>query len=487
MHNQEIILKKAAALIEKKNYTEAKSILLGFIENIKNIKIDNRFYYYLYLVFDGLREAQKAKKYLEKYLKINSNNHIALNNLANIFLKEKNIIKAEKFYLKSIENKNDYLIAIINIAIFYQEIGRLEDSKKFYLKAINLSPKRISIYYNLSKIDKEFIDEKKLKYLSDIINNDKIELLDMAYGYFLLAEHERKKNFFKRELDLLKKAHRYLFEAELNINNQSLNYWLNVISKKYNSFSFIKENKKNELINMSPIFIIGLPRSGSTIVETMLSSGNSKVENLGETNILNGVVVSTHNALKNNENSKIDLELINNTVLKLMRDRNFLTTNSKVFTDKSLENFLYIDIILKIFPKAKFVNTFRNIEDNIFAIFQLPLPKISWTNSIESILNYVDNYLKIIKYFKNKYPDQILSLDLEELTKKPEEISKKLFSFCNLKWNEEVLNFYNRKDLHITTASNIQVRKKINKYDYEKYRYYKEFLKAFSGKYDWIG
>ena len=487
MHNQEIILKKAAALIEKKNYTEAKSILLGFIENIKNIKIDNRFYYYLYLVFDGLREVQKAKNYLETYLKINSNNHIALNNLANIFLKEKNIIKAEKFYLKSIENKNDYLIAIINIAIFYQEIGRLEDSKKFYLKAINLSPKRISIYYNLSKIDKEFIDEKKLKYLSDSINNDKIELIDMAYGYFLLAEHERKKNFFKRELDLLKKAHRYLFEAELNINNQSLNYWLNVISKKYNRFSFIKENKKNELINMSPIFIIGLPRSGSTIVETMLSSGNSKVENLGETNILNGVVVSTHNALKNNENSKIDLELINNTVLKLMRDRNFLTTNSKFFTDKSLENFLYIDIILKIFPKAKFVNTFRNIEDNIFAIFQLPLPKISWTNSIESILNYVDNYLKIIKYFKNKYPDQILSLDLEELTKKPEEISKKLFSFCNLKWNEEVLNFYNRKDLHITTASNIQVRKKINRYDYEKYRYYKEFLKAFSGKYDWIG
>ena len=78
----------------------------------------------IYLVFDGLREVQKAKNYLEKYLKINSNNHIALNNLANIFLKEKNIIKAEKFYLKSIENKNDYLIAIINIAIFYKKFEK---------------------------------------------------------------------------------------------------------------------------------------------------------------------------------------------------------------------------------------------------------------------------------------------------------------------------------------------------------------------------
>lgn len=486
MRNQEYILEKASALIDKKNYKETKSVLLELIKEVKNIKIDARTYYLLYLAFDGLKEVKSAKKYLEKCLKINNTNHIALNNLANLYLKEGNTIKAEKFYLESLENKNDYLIAIINIAIFYQSTGKLSEAKKFYLKAIELAPKRLSIYFNLSRIDKNFMSEEKIKYIADLIKNKKIELIDIAYGLFLLAEHERKKNFFIKEMDYLEKAHQHVFNEKLSKNNQTLNYWQNIIPKKYDKFSFINENTKNELINFSPIFIIGLPRSGSTMVEAILSSGGTTVENLGETNIINGAVVITHNELQKEENTIIDLNLVNNTVLKSMKDRNFLNSKSKIFTDKSLENFFYVEIILKIFPKAKFINTFRNIEDNIFAIFQQSLSKLSWTHSIENILKYADNYLKIIAYFMKKYPEKILSLDLKELTNNPREISKKLYSFSNLKWNEKVLDYYSRKDLLISTASNIQIRSNIQKYDHEKYRPYKEFLKKFSHKYPWI-
>ena len=486
MHNQEYILKKTSTLIDKKNYKEAKSILLELIKEVKNIKIDARVYYLLYLVFDGLREAKSAKKYLEKCLKINKTNHIVLNNLANIFVKEGNIIKAEKFYLESLENKDDYLVATINIAIFYQDTGRLDEAKKFYLKAIDLSPKKISIYFNLSRIDKNFISEKKIKYLEDLMKNEKIESIDMAYGFFLLAEYERKNFFFVKEIDYLKKGHQKIFHEKLSKNNQTLNYWQNTIPAKYNKFSFINDNKENELTKFNPIFIIGLPRSGSTMVEAILSSGDTKVENLGETSIFNGAVVSTHNELKEKENTKIDLDLINNKVLKLMRDRNFLSTKNKIFTEKSLENFFYIDIILKLFPKAKFINTFRNIEDNIFAIFQQALTKLSWTHSIENILKYIDNYLNIMDYFVKKYPSKIFSLDLEELTNKPEETSKKIYSFINLKWNERVLDFHKRKDLIISTASNIQIRRNIQKYDHEKYKPYKKILKKFLHKYPWI-
>ena len=486
MHSQEYILKKASTLIDKKNYKEAKSILLELIKEVKNIKIDARVYYLLYLAFDGSKEAKSAKKYLEKCLKISNTNHIALNNLANLYLKEGNTTKAEKFYLESLENKNDYLIAIINIAIFYQSTGKLDEAKKFYLKAIEIAPKGLSIYFNLSRIDKNFISEEKIEYIADLIKNEKIEPIDMAYGLFLLAAHERKKNFFTKEFDYLEKAHQHVFNEKLSKNNQTLNYWQNIIPKKYDKFSFINGNSKNELINFNPIFIIGLPRSGSTMVEAILSSGGTTVENLGETSIINGAVVITHNELQKEENTIIDLDLINNTVLKSMRDRNFLNSKSKIFTDKSLENFFYVEIILKVFPKAKFINTFRNTEDNIFAIFQQSLSKLSWTHSIENILEYVDNYLKIIEYFMKKYPEKILSLDLKELTNNPEETSKKLYSFSNLKWNEKVLDFYSRKDLLISTASNIQIRSNIQKYDHEKYRPYKEFLKKFSHKYPWI-
>ena len=486
MFRQENILKKASTLMDKKNYKEAKFILLEFFRDNKNIKVYAKSYYLLYKVFDSLGEIKKAKNYLEKFLKLENNNHIATNNLANIFFKEENLIKAEKFYLKTIEIKNDYLIGIVNIAIFYESIGKLDEARKFYLKAIALSPETISIYFNLSRIDKDFINKEKIKYISGLMKDKRIKLIDMAYGYFLLAENERKKNSFTTEFDYLKKGHHHLFKEKLDKNNLTLNYWQNIIPIKYNKFSYINENTKSELMSLNPIFIIGLPRSGSTIIEAILSSGEANVKNFGETNMFNGAVVSSHNELKNKESTRIDLDLINNIILQSINNKDFLNTKNKIFTDKSLENFFYIEIILKIFPKAKFVNTFRNIEDNIFAIFQQVLSKLSWTHSIENILKYVDNYLKIINYSIKKYPDKIFQLELEELTNKPEKTSKQLYSFCNLKWNEKVLDYRNRKDLLLSTASNIQVRGNIQKYNHEKYRPYKEFIKKFSNEYTWI-
>ena len=486
MNIQEQILKKASILIEKKNYKEAKSILLNFINTTKNIKIDLKFFYALYLTSNALKEEKNSKRYLEKCIKINDKNHIILSNLANIYLKEGNIFKAEKFYLKSLEVKDDYLLGIINIAIFYQTLGRFEESKKFYMKAIELSPERISIYFNISRIDKSFINEDKIEYLKKIMKNKNNESIEIGYGFFLLAEYERKKKSYIKEIEYLEKAHKYTFNEKINKNKHTLNYWQNIIPLKYNKFNFVNENNQHELIDYKPIFIVGLPRSGSTMVEAILSSGNTTIKTSGESSIINGVIVTTHNEFQKNENTKIDLNIINNKIFQIMSDRNLLNSKNKIFVDKSLENFFYIEIILKIFPNAKFINTFRNIEDNVFAIFQQSLAKLSWTQSIADILKYIDNYLKVMKFYNKKYPKKIFLLNLKELTSKPEEISKKLYNFCNLKWDYRALSFYNRKDLLISTASNIQIRNKIENYDCDKYKPYKHLLKNFVNKYDWL-
>ena len=277
-----------------------------------------------------------------------------------------------------------------------------------------------------------------------------------------------------------------MFEDKINKNKHTLNYWQNIIPLKYDKFNFVNENNKSVLTDYKPIFIIGLPRSGSTVVEAILSSGATKIKTLGESSIINGTVVTTHNEFKNNENTKIDLDILNNKISQIMNDRNLLNEENQIFIDKSLENFFYIDIILKIYPNAKFINSFRNIEDNIFAIFQQSLEKLSWTQSLDDILKYIDTYLKVIEFYKKKYPKKIFSLDLSKLTIKPEEISKQLYDFCNLKWNHSVLDFYNRKDLLISTASNVQVRNRIKKYDYDRYKPYKYLLKNFVNKYSWL-
>lgn len=482
MKNQQEIINNVSLLIERKKYFDAKDIMLNFLQNSQNTKIGIKFYFTLYLIFDGLKETKNAKKYLEKCYKIDQNNYIVLNNLANIFLKEKNVIKAEKYYLKSINLKDDYLLAIVNLAILYQNLGKLEESKKFYLRAIKLSPKRISIYFNLSRIDSDFITSEKIDFLKNLMKNEKKENSEMAYGYFLLAEYARKNKNYNLEIKYLEKANNYSFNSMLNANKQTLFYWKNIIPKKYNNFNFKNEDKKSELENIKPIFIIGLPRSGSTLVEVLISSGSKEIISLGESSIFNGVIAKK---FSKDQDNLIDLENVNNKIFEIFDNKNLNFKNTLIL-DKSLENFFYIDVILKVFPKALFIHTFRNIEDNIFAIFKQSLEKLSWTHSIEDILNYINNYLKVLEYFKKKYPDKIYNIQLEELTNNVEEISKKLYSFCGLSWSEKVLNFHERKDLLVSTASNIQIRKDIQKYENKKYEHYKNLLKDFSKKYDWL-
>ena len=134
MSGQLEAIKKASFFIEKKNYNEAKKILLEFAENNKNTKLDIKFFFTMYLVSSGLKDIKNSKRYLEKCLKIDDENHIAQNNLANIYLKEGNLIKAEKFYLKALNLNKNQLLAIVNLAILYQDIGKLDVSKKFYLR-----------------------------------------------------------------------------------------------------------------------------------------------------------------------------------------------------------------------------------------------------------------------------------------------------------------------------------------------------------------
>ena len=482
MLNQLDVIKNASILIEEKKYTEAKEILNNFIKINKTIRIDIKFYYTLYLVSERLREFQSAKKYLEKCFKINPNNHIVLNNLGNLFFKEGNIEKAENLYLQSLNLKNNYLIVIINLAILYQNVGNFENSKKYYLKAIELSPEKFSIYYNLSRFDKDFLRQDKILFIENIIRKKKISLIEMSYGFFLLAEYEKKKKKFSKEIEYLDKAHELLFNSNKIANLKTLDYWKKIIPKKYNKFIFENLNVDNKLREFKPIFIVGLPRSGSTVIEVLLSSGKNKIKSLGEASIFNGIIAKKFTS---ENKSDLDLKIVGDQILKIFEDRNYVMKN-KVFVDKSLENFFYIDVIIKIFPNAKFINSTRNIEDNIFAIFKQSLSKISWTHSLENILDYVNNYFKTINYFSKKYPEKILSINLEELTNNSEIISKKIYSFCDLEWSEKILDFHSRKDLLISTASNIQIRENIKRYDYQKYKPYYDLLNNYKKKYIWL-
>jgi hypothetical protein len=104
------------------------------------------------------------------------------------------------------------------------------------------------------------------------------------------------------------------------------------------------------------------------------------------------------------------------------------------------------------------------------------MPDLSWSHNIKSILEYANNYEMIINHFKMKYPKNILDVSLEKLTLDQKNESQKIFEFCNIDWNNDVLNFNKKNKLFTKTNSFLQVRQGINKYN-NKYESYYHLIK----------
>ena len=441
--------------VRERNYLEAEKIFLNLLNKDKDLMLVN---YFLGIIYFELQNYKKSKFHYESSLKFNPNSKEIL----------------------------------INLAYLEQSYGNLEEAKDIYQKLLTLNPYYIETYYRIYLLNSDYLKEEYKSLFLEITNKENITLHERALANYLLSKIEKKKDEYKSEIDYLKKSHIDIFNSKKNYNLQSNFYYQEIISKKFEKIIFSNVKKKNFNFEKSfPIFIVGLPRSGSTLVETILSD-NDKIKGLGENYVINMAVLNqisgkifANNFDKKNFELSIDCPELESFVLK--KFSNLFEFNENIrFVDKTLENFFNIDIILNLFPNAKFLHCFRNLNDAVIAIFQSLLPTLSWTHNLDDITNYIDDYLKIIKYFKKKYPDKIMDIKLENLTENNEKIGKKIFNFCNLDWSNKSLNFSKKKDLQIKTTSNVQLREKVTKYDYDKYKQYKFILNDYTKKYKWL-
>ena len=452
-------LDEGKKLIKQKKFNKALEVFI----NLKQKKnFDSKIFFYLGLIYFELNNFTESINYYEKFLK------------------------------KEPESTS----TLINLAIVKQTIGDLDSAKQIYQKIIQNNKFNLRAYYGLYLLDEKNFPEEFFNVLLDIEKNQELPLYDKGILNFLLSKREKKKGDLKNEIDYLNKFHLNIFASNRQYNNSSQFYY-NEIASHYFDKVKIKNNKKNFIKNnenIDSIFIIGLPRSGSTLVESILTSGPQKIPSFGESHVINvsileeiGPKIYKDDFNVDEFNFELNLESINDKIInkysQLFKSSN---KNNKRFIDKSLENFFNIEVIINIFPKARFLHTFRNTLDSIISIYQSMLADLSWAHNIDDILEYVNNYLEIINYFKKKYPNLILDVSLESLSKDSEKITKEIFEFCDLTWDAQILNFYKRKDLYSKTLSFNQIRSKVGMYNINKYKPYYTLLEGYKSNYNWL-
>ena len=383
-----------------------------------------------------------------------------------------------------LHSKSNHVNSHHNLALAYKETGNFIKSIEFHENAIKLEPNNLSHYYYLCDLDKKTLSVELKNKIKKILLSKEIGLSNFAYGNYLLAKYENQIKNYENELKYLIKGHKNFFDIHKQKFEANNKYCFEDVNQIITGCKVQKTGTKNE-IEINPIFITGLPRTGTTLVERIISSGEKFIPIGEETGVIGNYIPK-----KILENKSLNLGNVNEVRDDLLSIYKNLALVFKkydyTFTDKSLDNFFYLELINEIYPNAKIINCRRNALSSIMSIFKNNLISLSWTHNLETIFKYFDNYFSIIENYNEINPNEMYELQFEDLINNPNDESKKLMEFCDLPWDKKCLEFHKRKDQFSKTASNIQIREAIYNNPEDKYSQYKSFLDEYGKKYSWF-
>ena len=464
-----------------KQLKEAKSYLQKAIELQPNFALP---FLILGNTCTDLKEYENAISNYQKAIAINYNLTGAHNNLGLVFRTLNDFKNAISCYEKAIEIKKDNAGAHHNLAQALKESGEFNKAIKSHEMAIKYEPENLIHYFYLSYLKEDILDIDLKNKIEKIIRKNNTTKNNIAYGNYLLSKYEQKIKNYEKELNFLIKGHQFYFDSRKIKFETLVKYNFDDMLQIANGVEVEKLGEKNNN-EIKPIFIIGVPRCGSTLVEKIIGSGEMFIPIGEETSVLEEFITTKIMEKKSLNLGKVSE--IRNELFNKYKKRGLISDKfSNIFTDKSLNNFFFLKFIKEIYPNAKIINCKRDALSSIMSILQNQLTELAWAHDLVNIFKYFDNYLQIIKNYNEIDPNFVYELQFQKLVNNPEEESKKLMKFCELPWNKKCLEFYKRKDLISKTASNIQIRSAIYKHSLERYLPYKKFLNQYGKKYSWF-
>ncbi len=478
------VINEAKILIEKRKHQVLFNILsiayqsLG--QNLKSIEImdtalkanPNNPHFLNNMGIAHYREDNydKAEYYFRRGLEIEPNYINILNNLGNLKRDLNFTEEAIEFYKKSLSIKKNVPQTLYNLALSYESLGRFKEAKNCLEELLKNNPKFTSadrLISNMTKYDKTSLHYKEMK---NKLNDKTLNQEQLSNLYFGLGKYyEDIKNYksaflnYSKGNQICKKISKYDIEKDEAKFDKIKNF-------QYNKLINNLESKHRKLI-----FIVGMPRSGTSLVEQILSA-HSMIYGGGELTYMGKLVEK-----KFLNEMKVDEKHINNMLSEIKEDYlkkiSFLNDSELAFTDKAPLNFRYIGFIKHIFPNAKIINCIRDPLDISWSNFKNYFSgSLFFTNNLKDIQKFLKLYEDLMKFWHLKFPDQIFNIQYNKLVNNPKEEIQKLLYYLDLSWDENCLNHHENKR-SIKTASSTQARKPIYKSALNSSKNFIEFFK----------
>ncbi len=424
-------------------------------------------YFNLGSAYKEISALPKAITSFEKGLSINPNNAEAQNHLGNALQAAGRLDDAHVCYQKALKIDPNFFRTYLNIGSTLKAQGKIEEASANYKKVLQMQPDYAEAYRNYASMHKFKAEDEYTRQSATLLAKQTLPPSDQMHLNFALG---------KVRLDIGKAAEGIEFlKAGNAIRKTELNYDISIDRNLFSDIKQLFERKIPSLISdttqaPTPIFILGMPRSGTTLVEQIISS-HSDVYGAGELRYLGDII------------DKIELnKSLDESALKIIRAEYYnkisdLDTNCKFITDKMPANFKWTGFIKQAFPEAKIVHTNRNPSAVCWSNYKLYFPAggMRFTFDMEDIAHYYGLYQDIMRFWRGKYPDGFYDISYENLTESQRDETQKLLAYLDLDWQDTVMNFH-KNTRSVATASNQQVRTKMYKGSSQEWKKYEDHL-----------
>lgn len=428
-----------------------------------------------FILYSDLR-YEEACALVEFILQKTPNDSVRINFYGMILKSLQRFDEAKTAFEKAIEISPDFAEPYNGLGTVYRYHGEKEKAVKQFKKALEIEPDLLSAKYNLGVMKGYKFSEKEIDSVKKQLNNlDYFD--DKARCCFTLYNALTKNKNYLEAFEWLNHANEIMFNNN-NIKPNLPEFSKNIIKgfdKNYNN-----KLKKFGPSIQKPIFIIGMPRSGSTLLEQILCS-HSEVGGIGESHEMPKLMTSIYAYAEMNVEMYLREYLLKDEKSLYLLRKKYATDaikkikHKKYYVDKMLNNFKFVGFIKNLIPDAKFIYIKRNPLDTCLSCYE---KKFVGHEYAYDFIALADNYIamsKLVAHWVKLFPTDIYQINYEDLVVDTASQVEKCLSFIGLEMQDSCLKHYENVEA-VVTASTDQVREKINSNSIGKWKRYEQQL-----------
>ena len=408
-------------------------------------------------------DYEKARESLERALALKPGSSPVATNLASCLMQLGYHEDCITYAKKALKAEPDNLHALNTLGYAQSELGQLEEAERNFQKAIKLDKLFAPAWLNYSRIKKySNADLPRIKKTESLLNESMSaeyrRALHFAVGkmYDDCGEWSKAIGHFKQANTLGKSVH-----SEKALPSK-------LLRTERDFFSSAKlESLSAKLGNTSekPVFVVGMPRSGTTLVEQIIAShpAAATAGELLKMGWINDQLCPLHEYqdFKKRWNEKLQPGIFNDFANAYLEQLESGRASASRIVDKMPENFHYLGLINILFPAARIIHIRRNALDTCLSCFFHSFTALSWSYDLDWIAARYLQYRDTIEMWKTLLPgDVMLEIDYEELVAEPEKLARSMLEHINLPWDAACLDFHTGAG-NIRTASVWQARQPV--------------------------